>query len=467
MASSNSIKLSVCMIVKNEAHTIGKCLSHVIDCADELILVDTGSTDNTIAVAKEFGAILHKIEWKDDFSLARNISLSHAHGDWILWLDADDVIPVSSVQIINTLKKEKPDKVYAMTIKNERADGTGTIFLQARMFPNHQGIFFERPIHEQIMPQASKRGLSMIACDAVIEHHGYASPSQLKKKAQRNIEILKNFINNQEAEPVSFVEIADSYQISEDLENALQWYMKVVDFPNIDQLFPHIASQAYYGIATIYNRTNKFQEAQGHFQKAHDLCPQRTDVLYGLAICYEMMSNKQMAIKTFYTVFQNKQAPLIVGVNYRESEIKSYIRCLRLLSETEQWEDLEALCLQALKNLENRPEINNAVGLAYFKLNKLIDALHRFEHSVAIVKQNNLDAYIGLCMIYNFVGRIDVLTSTVNMLYPHFQNSPRFWALCHIANILPLNISVSTSDVSVDDLNKEISMLVSCYKIKK
>jgi glycosyltransferase involved in cell wall biosynthesis len=83
-------RLSVCMIVKNEERFLGQCLASVKDIADELIVIDTGSTDRTVEIAREHGAHVGHFEWCNDFAAARNASIAPATGDWILFLDADE-----------------------------------------------------------------------------------------------------------------------------------------------------------------------------------------------------------------------------------------------------------------------------------------------------------------------------------------------------------------------------------------
>ncbi|MFG0216248.1 glycosyltransferase family 2 protein, partial [Brevibacillus porteri] len=85
---SEAPKISLCMIVKNEEECLHKCLDSVKDLVDEMIIVDTGSTDKTVEIGKSFGAVVHSYEWQDNFAEARNFGLEKATGDWILWMDA-------------------------------------------------------------------------------------------------------------------------------------------------------------------------------------------------------------------------------------------------------------------------------------------------------------------------------------------------------------------------------------------
>ena len=93
-------RLSVCMIVRDEERNLPRCLKSVKSIADEIIVVDTGSQDNTVLVAKELGADVYYFEWCDDFAAARNESLKHATGDWIFQIDADEELLPDSVSVL-------------------------------------------------------------------------------------------------------------------------------------------------------------------------------------------------------------------------------------------------------------------------------------------------------------------------------------------------------------------------------
>ena len=84
--------VSLCMIVKNEADCLSRCLESMKGLVDEIIIVDTGSTDNTVEIAKQYGAVIKTYQWNNDFSQARNYSLSLATKEWILVLDADEYL---------------------------------------------------------------------------------------------------------------------------------------------------------------------------------------------------------------------------------------------------------------------------------------------------------------------------------------------------------------------------------------
>ena len=91
------MKLSVCLIVRNEEALLENCLKSVSQLADQLVVVDTGSTDKTLEIARSFNAEIYHFKWCDDFAAARNESIKYATGDWILWIDADERLSEASV----------------------------------------------------------------------------------------------------------------------------------------------------------------------------------------------------------------------------------------------------------------------------------------------------------------------------------------------------------------------------------
>ena len=107
--------ISLCMIVRNEEEVLGRCLRSAAGIADEIILVDTGSTDRTRAVAEEFTNQIYEFPWRDDFAAARNFAFSKGSGEYLFWLDADDVITEGEREKLLRLKErldtEKPDVV--------------------------------------------------------------------------------------------------------------------------------------------------------------------------------------------------------------------------------------------------------------------------------------------------------------------------------------------------------------------
>ncbi len=188
-------RVSLCMIVKNEAANLPACLHSAADLVDELIVVDTGSTDITKELAKECGARVYDFKWVDDFAAARNESLRYATGDWIFWLDGDDRLDEENREKLRKLFASLRDEnvAYAMKCRclPERQTGTATLVDHIRLFRNSRDIRWRYRVHEQILPAVRGAGGSVRTTDIVIEHTGYIDGALRRKKQQRDMRLLE------------------------------------------------------------------------------------------------------------------------------------------------------------------------------------------------------------------------------------------------------------------------------------
>jgi tetratricopeptide (TPR) repeat protein len=304
------------------------------------------------------------------------------------------------------------------------------------MFPNGMGIVFERRIHEQMMPSALKAGLKLESVPVVIEHHGYGDPEMMKRKAERNANLLIADYNKNSPEPVTAVEIADSYTIMERYSDAQYWYRHVLSIAGCVSDFPAIASQAWMGLGNISNREKDYKSAIESFQNSLKHCPGRPDALYGLAVSYHMDGAYQPAVEALEQIINSQsRTPVQVSIDFRQTLIKAYIRCAAILGTQKKFEELGKLVTKAIAVLGERPEILNMAGTAYFQQNKMMDALHTFEKSLNVATAGNIDAYIGLCMIYIKVGKPETASITLENIKPLFSMSPRYLAFLEMANL--------------------------------
>lgn len=452
---SFSPTLSICMIVKNEASILGRCLKSIAEIADELVIVDTGSTDDTVKIAQEYGAKIIKDQWRDDFSHARNVSLKNASSGWILWLDADDIVPEQSCVKIQSLKSSSPDKVFGFTIRNQKPGNTGTEFVQARMFPNDPRIRFERKIHEQMMPDALRIGLKLHKVDVVIEHHGYAAPEQMKSKASRNLKLLLEEYALHGADAVTALEIGDSWQLAEQDDNAVIWYKKTIDIPGCIKKTPAIAGQALLGLGVIANRRGLYQDAISYLIQALECSSWRPDIHYSLSVAFEMSGDIKQAIEHLRLLITMKDEPGQVGVDFRGAKLKGYLRLIRLLLEQDDITGATSVTSQSLVDFSDRAEIHLAFAKLLLKTGKLIDALHAFEKSISLNRNDNLDSFIGLCVIYKKAGADSRVIETLQAVAPLFENREKFQAFRLFFND-PLSPADKTSlAVEYEQIRKE------------
>ncbi len=185
--------LSLCMIVKDEEDCLARCLLSAVPVVDEIVIVDTGSTDRTTEIAKAFGAKVYDFEWIDDFSEARNLSLSKATGEWILVLDADETISPLDYDRLNKIVKNNAvyPMAYSITTRNyvkptyavgwtcndgeypDEEGGTGWYPSEkVRLFTNDSRIRFENPVHEFVESSLKRNGIKIRICDIPVHHYG-------------------------------------------------------------------------------------------------------------------------------------------------------------------------------------------------------------------------------------------------------------------------------------------------------
>lgn len=192
MSDSSAPHLSLCMIVRDEERRLADCLASVRDLAGECLVVDTGSVDRSIEIARGFGARVIQTEWHSDFAAARNIGLDEATGRWILVLDADESLPASSRDGIAQLIAAPAVEAYRLVICNSGFKGIEGVQSQVvRLFPNHPLVRFEQPIHEHVNAALRRVGIPIRDTPIEINHSGYAQPEDLSDKRRRNTAIIE------------------------------------------------------------------------------------------------------------------------------------------------------------------------------------------------------------------------------------------------------------------------------------
>jgi glycosyltransferase involved in cell wall biosynthesis len=138
---NKSVKITLSMIVKDEEKYLRECLESVKDIVGEIVIVDTGSTDNTIKIAEEFGAKVYQFKWINDFSSARNFALSKSSGNWILYLDADERLSKKSVSELGKLTEQDELTGYKCIVKSLDDNNERPHFMKyVRLFRNIKGI---------------------------------------------------------------------------------------------------------------------------------------------------------------------------------------------------------------------------------------------------------------------------------------------------------------------------------------
>ncbi|WP_178023368.1 glycosyltransferase family 2 protein [uncultured Paenibacillus sp.] len=258
-------RLSMCMIVKDEEALLPRCLESVKGIADEIIVVDTGSTDRTKEIAALYTNLIFDYQWGNDFAAARNESLRHATGKWILVMDADEYLSTDDHnKWLAFLDNEKPldHLAYTLPIINFTGDKEYQDEISAspvtRLFPNHKGIYFERPIHEQLT-RGSQGELFHKKLDLNIYHTGYQNLRvDEKNKHERNMQIFKQMQQKGEMSEYDWFTLGNQYRYAKDEIQAIACYERAMNEKKTNLVwYPH----CLVGLITLYYKQNKLEQS--------------------------------------------------------------------------------------------------------------------------------------------------------------------------------------------------------------
>ena len=208
--------LGVTMIVKDEADNLPHVFETIRDIADEVVVVDTGSRDGTLALCKQWGVTLLQDRWRNDFARARNRSLQAATAKYLLWLDGDDRLPEATRRELVRLRDEvlpnTRGQAYQFQIRNLDEQGrVSETFIQTRLFPRVPDLRWAGAVHEQINPSLQAAGVEIVNSPIVLEHMGYADPEMLRGKQARNEALLREALRDEPNHPLHLLHMAHAH----------------------------------------------------------------------------------------------------------------------------------------------------------------------------------------------------------------------------------------------------------------
>lgn len=278
--------LGLSMIVRNEAHTLRSCLNSVQGLVSQIVIADTGSTDNSPEIAREYGAHVISVPWENDYAKARNAALIPMKTDWILVLDADEELDAEAKHLVPELMAAPDISGYITVIRDympgtssyyldqhskrndsrlERAKGAASYHDQQtiRLFRNHPEIYYFGRVHELVEYRICKLGLKYVPCNIVIHHFGHLRGADVREKKHlfyRELGRLK--IKEQPDNPFAFFELGIlEYQAFRNYDTALQCFRETV------RLFPKFI-RAWLFMAMIQLDLHQPAEAMATIERA-------------------------------------------------------------------------------------------------------------------------------------------------------------------------------------------------------
>jgi GT2 family glycosyltransferase/tetratricopeptide (TPR) repeat protein len=273
--------ISLFMIVKNEERVLRDCLQSAQPFFNQIVIVDTGSTDRTVEIAKEFGAEVHKFKWCDDFAAARNESMKYATGKWLFWMDADDTLPWATGEgMIRAVLNAPPDLAgFYMKVRFVTDDPQfGTVVDHVKLFRNKPGLKWEHRIHEQILPSLREKVGDVGYLNVEVLHSGYdTSEEGQRRKRERDAKLLALELQEKPDHPFVLFNIGMTHHYNKEYEQAEEFLERSIKRCRAGET---ILRKAYALLAVSQNLLGNKEEALKTILSGLEACPGDPELLY-------------------------------------------------------------------------------------------------------------------------------------------------------------------------------------------
>ncbi|MGJ3251021.1 MAG: tetratricopeptide repeat protein [Elainellaceae cyanobacterium] len=377
------MNLSLCMIVKNEAKTLPRCLASVQGSVDEMIVLDTGSTDETVAIAQAAGAQVHHFVWTNNFAEARNASLTHATGDWILVLDADERLAEG---IGDTLRQtiENQQALVVTLVRQEIGATQSPYSLVSRLFRNHPDIRFDRPYHAmiddsvaKILQQEADWQVIQIP-DVAILHDGYA-PGAIASRNKLDTArfTMERFLVEHPGDPyvcsklgALYVQLGRAHNGIELLERGLK----------SDALEPPVYYELYYHLGIAYSRMGHLAQAAHAYERAiqQPILPRLKLGAYSNLGCLRQLSSDLTGAKVLFEKVITIDPTFAIG----------HYNLGMTLKALGQFSEAIAHYQTAIRLDPTHPDAHQNLGVVWFKLGKMPEGLAAFRTAINLHYQH-------------------------------------------------------------------------------
>jgi glycosyltransferase involved in cell wall biosynthesis len=378
--------ISLCMIVKNEERVLGDCLASIKPYVDEIIVVDTGSTDRTVEIAQEHGAKVFFFAWCDDFSAARNVSLSHATSEWVLWMDADDTIPPECGAKLHDLIALAEDRVTGFILQVHIPPAPGdngfTIVDHVKLFRNGLNLRFIGRIHEQILEPIYQAGGTIERTDLYVVHSGYDySPEGQKRKRERDLRILDLELQERPHHPFVHWNRGMTFYHLKEWDQAIAALERCLSLSK-----PHESTvrKVYALLAGSYLERRELALAKERLEQGLRLFPQDPELNFRGGILYRELGNLEAAERCYKVVLGRPEQGHIDSLDVSMTGYKAHHNLGLLYHETNRLTEAEREWRAAVE--ENPSFLPSWQGLAqlYAQMRRFEDARIAVEKIVEI-----------------------------------------------------------------------------------
>ena len=298
-AKRRGISLSLCMIVKDEEKNLPRCIASLLPVVDEIVVADTGSADRTKEIAQVFGARVIEVLWEDNFSAARNAALDEARGDWVLIMDADEVISAQDYEAIRALLGASAGRniAYKVTSHNysNRVDLETWRASEAdypveetargwfpsekvRLFPSRSDIRFQNTVHEMVEPSLERLGFSTEQAPFAVHHYGYLDEERKSRKQAQYYELGKRKMAETRESLKAIVELAIQAAEIKKYDEALELWRRALEIDPNSWL-------AYFNMGYVCLSKSLFREGCDALKRAMELKDNYKEAQVNYLIC--------------------------------------------------------------------------------------------------------------------------------------------------------------------------------------
>ncbi len=381
-------KISFNLIVLDEEKRLPAALDSIDGIAEEIVVCDTGSTDNTLEIARQYGARIIHCEWSDDFSTPRNRAIEASTGNWILWMDADDRLTPDSISTLRELLNSKERYAVAFSIENPTHSDSPFTFQQVRMFPRDPRVRFENRVHEQIMYSVQKAGIPFAHCTRVrFVHTGYQSSGELRRKLKRNLGLVAGELFVHPDCGSLRTALADTWMGMGEYRKAIRAYMMLCEDRQLCERNPDIYVQAHLNVAFSALRLRDARTARRFFYRALYLSPDRIEAKFHLGRMSEDQSEIAEAFAWYLDASRTLDSPRMTATNYRKYRMDSIVSLCLIMLRLSRFEEARRILCAAVEEFPLNGEMHALLGWCRIEGEQRSEALESFRNALRLTSK--------------------------------------------------------------------------------
>jgi len=402
--ASNSKRLSLCMIARDEEQFLEDCLASVEGLVDEIVILDTGSKDRTVEIARSHGAIVHSFPWNESYSDARNEALKHVTGDWVLFLDADERLDPSGKQLIADALQRKDVEAYELLFYNYCREGSPApdiVHRVCRLVRNRPTYRFEGRIHENIIPSIIAAGGRIEQLDAIVHHYGYKPDvKKQRNKHERYLKLLLAELQDKPDDLYVLHHISAAHCAQEEFDEAIPYLERMTELLPPGHAF---SGNTYSRLINAYWATGRHEQAIQTAERAKYSGVEHPEIDFSTGNALLALGRYEEAAKMFESAIElGKRGgwlgdPGTYGFKAKFGIARAYIGLGDLYRAIN-------LCKEVIAEQPNHAHAHEVLALAYTRLEMLSEAESEWREVLRLIPGRK-EALLHLARIEESSGR--------------------------------------------------------------